>query len=140
MQNSLDQLEQQRSRLYQELAETGDFRRGNIGVTYRRCGKKNCACAEPGHPGHGPRHLLTRSVKGKTEGRQLSPGPELEKTLREVGKYKRFVAVSQQIVDVNEQICEARPLTALVEDSAAAERGKKGGPSKRRSRPSSQGK
>ena len=59
---SPDELEQQRDRLYAELAATGDFRRGSISENYRRCGKPNCACAQPDHPGHGPRYLWTRTV------------------------------------------------------------------------------
>ena len=89
-------------------------------MTYRRCGKANCACADPGHPGHGPRHRLTRSVDGKTESKQLHPGPELEKVTREVANHRRFVALSQQIIEVNEQICEARPVAALAADQPPA--------------------
>jgi hypothetical protein len=64
----LPELEAQRAELYEQLAATGDFRRGSSNVTYRRCGKPNCACAQPDHPGHRPRHLWTRSVAGKTRG------------------------------------------------------------------------
>ncbi|MGH3519041.1 MAG: DUF6788 family protein [Haloechinothrix sp.] len=39
------------------MAGTGDFRRGSVIENYRRCGKPNCACAQPDHPGHGPRYL-----------------------------------------------------------------------------------
>jgi hypothetical protein len=69
---SLPELEQQRAQLYQRLAATGNFRPGSNNPTYRRCGKPNCACAQPGHPSHGPRWLWTRSVGGKTRTRQLA--------------------------------------------------------------------
>ncbi len=65
MSSSLPELEQRRAELYGELACSEDFRRGSVSATYRRCGKANCACADPAHPGHGPRHLLTRSVEGE---------------------------------------------------------------------------
>lgn len=107
---NLARLEQQRSILYDQLAALGDLRRGSIVASYRRCGKPNCACAEPQHPGHGPQHRLTRSVKGKTEGVTLQPGAGLEKARREVDTYKRFVALSEEIVEVNEQICAGRPV------------------------------
>ena len=114
---SLPDLEQQRAQLYAELADAGDFRRGSLTENYRRCGKANCACAAPEHPGHGPRHLWTRSVAGgRTKGRQLREGPEVDKVRRELARYQEFVAVSQQIVEVNEAICEARPISALAED------------------------
>lgn len=123
MARSLPDLEQQRAQLYSELAGTGDFRRGSLSVNYRRCGKPNCACAAADHPGHGPRHLWTHSAAGKTLGRQLAPGPELEKVRREVATYKRFVALSQQIVALNEAICEARPVSPLAEDAPQTKAG-----------------
>lgn len=135
MQQTFQHLEHQRSQLYQELADTGDFRRGSIQATFRKCGKDACACAEPGHPGHGPRHLLTRSVKGKTEATQLRPGPELEKAHREVANHKRFKGIVEQIVEVNEEICDARPHPDELEAEAAGGGQKKG--STRLSRPSS---
>ena len=104
----LDDLEQRRAELYAQLAGTGDFRPGSVNETWRRCGKPNCACAQPGNPGHGPRYLWTRSADGRTRTRQLAAA-ELDKVRREVAAYKQFVAVSEQIVQVNEAICEARP-------------------------------
>ena len=56
----LDELERHRAELYAQLAGTGDFRPGSVNETWRRCGKPNCACAQPDHPGHGPRYLWTR--------------------------------------------------------------------------------
>lgn len=135
LQQSVDQLEQQRSELYGELAKTGDFRRGNVAENFRRCGKKGCACADPDHPGHGPRHLLTRSIDGKTKSTHLRPGPELEKAQHEVVNYKRFRTLVDEIVDVNEQICDERPLPDAG-SAEAVEDGQKRG-SKKRSRRSS---
>ena len=137
---SLADLEQQRGQLYGELAGSGDFRRGSITATYRRCGKPNCACAQPDHPGHGPRHLWTHSVAGRTEGRQVAAGPELEKVSREVAGYRRFVALSQRIVALNEAICEARPVSPLADAVPAIEaEAEKGGswPTSGRSSPRS---
>src|ERR1700681_3426192 len=105
---SLADLQAQRDRLYEELAATGDFRRGSISENYRRCGKPNCVCAQPDHPGHGPRYLWTRTVAGRgTKGRQLSAA-ELDKVRGELANYERFADLSEQIVQVNEAICEAR--------------------------------
>ena len=106
---SMPDLEARRERLYEELAVTGDFRRGSISENYRRCGKPNCACAQPGHRGHGPRFLWTRSVPGRrTRGRQLS-GEEVAKVRAELATYDRYASITAQIVEVNEAICEARP-------------------------------
>lgn len=131
MEPSLPDLEQQRAQLYEELARTGDLRRGSITATYRRCGKADCACAHADHPGHGPRHLWTHSVAGRTAGRQLAAGPELEKVSREVAGYKRFVALSQRIVALNEAICERRPVSPLADARPAIEaKPEKGGSSR----------
>ena len=135
---SLPELEQQRARLYARLAATGDLRPGSINATFRRCGKPNCACAQPGHRGHGPRWLWTRSAGGRTRTRQLSPG-ELDKVRAELAAYREFDALSEQIVEVNEAICEARPVPAA--GQAPDQEGQKKGssisspPGSRRRRP-----
>jgi hypothetical protein len=128
---SLAELEAERDRLYAQLAAVGDFRRGSVSENYRKCGKPNCACARPGHRGHGPRFLWTRTARGRgTVGRQLAAG-EVEKVRREVGRHAQFAAVSEQIAEVNEKICEARPAAGT--GAPSAPEGEKGG-SARRSR------
>lgn len=128
----LADLEEQRARLFEQLAAIGDFRPGGINATFRRCGKPNCACAQQGHPGHGPRYLWTRSAGGKTRSRQLS-GAELEKVAAEVANYREFAALTEQIVAVSEAICEARPVAAAAHEPQGEPAGEKGG-SVRRSR------
>jgi hypothetical protein len=122
---SLPELEAERERLYAQLSAVGDFRRGSVTENYRKCGKPNCACAQPDHPGHGPRFLWTRTARGqKTRGRQLAGG-EVAKVRRELERYAQFAAVSEQIVAVSEKICEARPSAAA--DAPSAPEGEKGG-------------
>jgi hypothetical protein len=107
---SLPELEVQREQLLEELLAVGDFRPGSVSENYRRCGKPNCACAQPEHPGHGPRLLWTRhDASGKTVGRQLC-ADEVDKVRREVEAYRRFTRISAQLALVNEAICEARPV------------------------------
>ena len=59
-------LERRRAELYEQLRQVGDFRRGTLRAVRRKCGRPNCACAQPGHPGHGPQYNLSRSVGGRT--------------------------------------------------------------------------
>jgi len=107
---SLPELESRRAGLFARLAAVGDFRRGSISENYRRCGKPNCVCGQPGHRGHGPRWLWTRTVAGRgTRGRQLAAG-EVGKVRAEVERYQEFAALTEQIVEVSEAICEARPV------------------------------
>jgi hypothetical protein len=122
---SLPELEAERDRLYARLSVVGDFRRGSVSENYRKCGKPNCACAAPDHPGHGPRFLWTRTARGrKTVGRQLAAA-EVEKVRRELARYAEFTATVEQIAEVNEKICEARP--AAVTGVPSAPEGEKGG-------------
>ena len=128
---SLPELEAERDRLYAQLSMVGDFRRGSVSENWRRCGKPNCACAQPGHPGHGPRFLWTRSAGArKTVGRQLAAA-EVDKVRRELARHAEFTATVEQIAEVNEKICEARRVAGT--DAPSAAEGEKGG-SARRSR------
>jgi len=122
---SLPELEAERDRLYAQLSAIGDFRRGSVSENYRKCGKPNCACARPDHRGHGPRFLWTRTARGRgTVGRQLAAG-EVAKVRREVARHAEFAAISEQIAQVSEKICEARP--AAGRDAPPVPEGGKGG-------------
>jgi hypothetical protein len=148
---SLPELEAQRAELVARLAELGDFRRGSVSENYRRCGKANCACAQPEHPGHGPRWLWTRTLPGgKSVGRQLAPG-EVDTVRAELEAYHAFARLTDKIVAVNEAICEARAaqppggqLAGKARDAATdgEKKGSRSGPATRsrpRSKPSSTG-
>ena len=128
-QPSLPELEARRDRLYAQLAAVGDFRRGSVSENWRRCGKPGCRCAAPDHRGHGPRFLWTRSAgRRKTVGRQLAAA-EVDKVRREVARHGEFAAISEQIAEVNEKICEVRPVTGA--DVPPVPEGEKGGSSRR---------
>src|SRR5260370_9254292 len=124
---SLPELEAERDRLFAQLVALGDFRRGSVSENYRKCGKPNCACAQPDHPGHGPRFLWTRSAgRRKTVGRQLAAG-EVEKVRREVARHAEFTSALEQVIEGNERIRAARPSAGP--DAPSAPRGAKTGPS-----------
>ena len=129
---SLPELEAERGRLYEQLRMVGDFRRGSVSENYRKCGKPNCACAAPDHPGHGPRFLWTRSQgRRKRIGRQLAAA-EVEKVRREIARHAEFTAAVAQIVEVNERICEARPaVPGAADEDPSGTGGEKGGSSPR---------
>lgn len=119
--NTLADMERKRESLYKQLQIIGDFRRGIISSTYRKCGKKNCACAQEGHPGHGPQHLWNTTIKGKSYAKSLKYGPEMEKYLEETDNHKRFQKLCEELVEVNEQICNLRPVRVIEdEDDLAA--------------------
>jgi hypothetical protein len=103
-------LERRRAELFGLLSQAGDFRRGALNAVFRKCGKPNCACAGPGHRGHGPQWNLTRRIGGKTVNTHLRPGPELDKVRREVAEHQRFLGLVEEVTQVSEAICVARPL------------------------------
>ncbi|MFN3326014.1 MAG: DUF6788 family protein [Bryobacteraceae bacterium] len=107
--DSLTALEQQRSQILAQILELGDFRSGSITAISGRCGKPNCRCHQPGQPGHGPNYRLTRKVNGKTISETFSSPTALNKAQREVEAFHRFRELSRQLLEVNEEICRARP-------------------------------
>ena len=124
MTRSIAVLESRRKSLHLQLEDLGDFRRGMISANFRKCGKSNCACARDDHPGHGPQYLWNVSIGGKTQSRNLPLGPELEKVEQEVQRHHTFVQLCQEIVAVNDEICQLRPVP-VVEDENELEQLKK---------------
>jgi hypothetical protein len=124
MEKTLGSLEMKRKSLYQKLEEMGDFRRGTISVNYRRCGKENCICTEPGHPGHGPQYLWNTTIKGKSYAKNLKLGPELRKYMEETANYRNFLKLCEELVELSEKVCDLRPV-AEIEDKNGQEELKK---------------
>ena len=112
MPESVAALERKRDGLYEKMRGLGDFRRGSISVNYRKCGNPNCVCAKEGHPGHGPRYLWSTTIKGKSYSRHIRLGPEMQKYEDEIGRYRTFLRLCDEILEVSEAICDRRPVLA----------------------------
>ena len=110
MPETIPQLEDQRVEVVREMARLGDLRRGSITSITGRCGKANCRCHQPKHPGHGPNPRLTFKVRGKTVSETFSSPAGWRKAQREVAEFHKFQALSQTLVEVNEKICRLRPV------------------------------
>jgi len=110
MPNSLATLEQLRGEILQQISRLGDLRSGSITSISGPCGKSNCHCHQPGHPGHGPNFRLTRKFKGKTVTETFATAAALQKAQHEVAEYHRFRKLSGDLLEVNEKICERRPV------------------------------
>lgn len=110
MPESLAALEQLRSSILMKILDLGDLRSGSITAIKGRCGKPSCHCHQPNQPGHGPNFRLTRKINGKTVSESFSSAPELRKAQREVEAFHRFRQLSQELLEVNEKICRARPV------------------------------
>jgi len=115
----LEKLEEMKVSIHEQLVSLGDFKRGTISVNYRKCGKNNCACTKPGHPGHGPQYLWNTTIKGKSYAKNLKLGPELKKTLEETDNYKVFLKLCEELVKTNEKICQLRDIPEITEESEA---------------------
>ncbi|MGA8617085.1 MAG: DUF6788 family protein [Candidatus Sulfotelmatobacter sp.] len=109
MPDSLTPLEAQRTELFRQIAAVGDFRRGSITTTSGKCGKPSCHCAKNNDPGHGPNFRLTRKVQGKTITETFDSPTELDKAQREVANFHHFQELCQELIAINERICQLRP-------------------------------
>jgi hypothetical protein len=116
MAESLTELEARRRQLFQEMEALGDFRPGMISTNYRKCGKQNCACAQPGHPGHGPQYLWNTTQNNRSRSQVIRLGPELEKVAREIANYRRFGELCSELVAVNEQLCRLRSVPEIKDE------------------------
>jgi hypothetical protein len=131
MSDSLLDLESRRAAVQSQIAQLGDMRSGSITQTGGHCGNPNCHCHQADDPGHGPYYRLTRKWNGKTLTETFPSVASLSKAQREVAERQRFRELSDQLLEVNEQICQLRP----VEDvSPSAQEKKRRTPSKRKSR------
>jgi hypothetical protein len=110
MPDDLAALEAQRSRLLEQFLSLGDLRPGSITAVVRRCGKPSCHCAKPHDPGHDPQFRLTRRTAGKTVTETFPNPPTLRKAQQEIAEFRRFQQLSEDLVSVNQKICELRPV------------------------------
>jgi uncharacterized protein DUF6788 len=99
-----------RSALLQQISELGDFQPGSITSATRRCGSPSCHCAKPNDPGHGPHSQLTQKIEGKTVTQNLPSPAAVRKAEREVAAFRKFQALTGELVDVNRKICRLRPV------------------------------
>jgi hypothetical protein len=110
MKDALATLEARRAATQLQISRLGDMRSGSISTTGGKCGNARCHCHRPDDPGHGPFFRLTRKVNGKTVTESFATPAALRKAQREVEEFHRFRQLSQDLLEVNEQICRLRPL------------------------------
>lgn len=110
MGKTIEELEGRRAAVLKQIEEIGDMRRGSIAERYRQCGKHPCCCEQADHPGHGPYYSLTVKAQGTTVTRHVAAGAELARVEREIAAFRRFQGLVPELVEVNEEICEARPI------------------------------
>ena len=131
MPETLQNLEKSRANILRQMSALGDFRAGSITNTQGRCGKSNCCCREPNHPGHGPHLRLTYkiNINKKTISESLPDAANARKAEHEVAEFRKVQQLSRQFVEVNAQICRLRP----VDETLSREEKKRRKPSKPKS-------
>jgi hypothetical protein len=105
---TLQQLETERERLKNKLAEVGDMRPGSLVGRFRKCGKPSCHCAQRASEAHGPSWSLTRAVEGKTHTKVIPQGGAVEQTRAQIEEYRRFRKLVQELIELNVQICDQK--------------------------------
>jgi hypothetical protein len=116
MDEELKSLEREKAKLLRKLESVGDMRKGSLSVRFQKCGKSPCACDDPKHPGHGPIYSLSTPILGKTKIRNYKLGTELAKIQNELKNYKVFKETSKALIEVNQEICEKRPVEAIEDE------------------------
>ena len=110
MPDALASLDADRFKLLEEFLRLGDLRPGSITATVRKCGKPSCHCAKPSDPGHQPQFRLTRKVDNKTVTESFPNPAALRKAQREVAEFRRLQKLNEELVGINEKICDLRPV------------------------------
>jgi hypothetical protein len=112
MSESLPVLERKRTAVLEKITALGDLRPGSLTTTQGKCGKAECCCKQPDHPGHGPHWRITYKVDGKTRSESLYEEAAIKKAEREIEEFRRFQQLSREFVDLSTQICRARGVEA----------------------------
>ena len=102
-----EQLQTKLLKLKAELLSMRQMRRGSLVSRYRKCGKSNCSCAQPGAVGHGPVFSLTWQEDQRTR-TKIVPAAAVEEVKKQIGEYRRFRELCAQIVRVSEKLCALR--------------------------------
>ena len=122
-------LERRQAELLRQLSTVGAMRSGTLSRRCRRCRKTGCGCARRGGSGPGPILSLTRKRRGKTVTR-IIPARAGAGVAAENAEYRRFRRLTQELIEVNDALSEAR----LAADSAQPAGAVKKGASRKRSR------
>lgn len=125
MSTSTRDLRSKAEKLLAELQEIGEFRRGSLNQVYRKCGKPNCVCNDPRHPGHGPQTTLTYKVGGQSRLRNLPTAAATQLVREQIANHDRFQSWSRKWQALNEELADQRLLETLTRAGAEGAAGEK---------------
>jgi hypothetical protein len=116
-----EELEMRRSTLQEQLARFGGLRLGSLIHRYRRCGKPNCVCAEPGHRGHGC-WVITKRVAGKNVMSTVPDEEDVPEVRRQLEEGRRFWKLAHEFAEASDELSRRR-----LKEAGADAPAKKGG-------------
>jgi len=93
--------------LQEQLAQIGFVCNGTLMSVYRKCGKPNCGCNESEQMQHGPYHIWTRKVKGKTVTRSLSR-EQARQCSQYIENFKKMESIIEEMKKISIQMIERR--------------------------------
>ena len=131
----VETLEQRRAVAARELAEIGLFRLGSLFYRTRRCGKANCACADPKHSGHG--HWIIEKRTGGRPVMSTVPEPALAQVREQIKQGERFWRLCEQFAESSDELAKSLLKQQQADAQATAKKGASKKPSKRKSSPRS---
>ena len=105
--DSIPALEERRASILASINSIGALRPGSVSEVYTKCGRTTCHCHRYGDPGHGPYFRLTFNSDGKQITRSL-PARQADAVREEVAECQRLRRLTAELIEVSEQISEAR--------------------------------
>ena len=100
-------LAQRRRLILAQIVQFDDMRPGSLVHGQMKCGSPACRCQQDDHPGHGPYYVLVRNVDDKHTSCSLSASAAAI-TEAQIAEYQRFRRLSAELVQISEQLCDAR--------------------------------
>jgi hypothetical protein len=98
--DTMQQLEQRRERILEQLREIRSMRRGTVNEQYLKVPHKGRARPVL----RGPYYVLSRSQDGKTVSQRLTDPKQVEQARADVAAYQRFTALCREYAQVTEQL------------------------------------
>ncbi len=76
---------------------------------------------------------MTREIDGKTVTKIIPSDAAVETTKQQISEFRRFRELSRELIDVSDQLCDAKLVEAKAEADATAKKGASKAGSKRKS-------
>ena len=111
----IDSLTSKRDAIVNQIKLLGNFRPGRLYQRFKKCSNKNCHCHQPGADGHGPYWYLSRKDKNQKTITHAIPSESLDITMHHLERHDQFGELVCELVEVNDQLCQARIKGSRVE-------------------------